>query len=170
MFRTLALAVLFALAAPAAAQDLEPDAATARATRALSFMWRPLPALRAEAITAACQGAEEEIEAVEAALPPVLTAQSLARVRALHGLLIIPTDDPAAPFLFPDASLSWLASGVGGVAVANEAEGLLAIQDADARVVAVQLGTAGDMPILRFRDPSGALLNFVGCAATLPTP
>jgi hypothetical protein len=174
MIRVLTLAVALTLAAPAAAQTATAPPATpeqtARAAHALSFLWRPLPALRAEAVNAACGGAQEEIDAVEAALPPVLTPTSLARVRTLHGLLIIPTDDPASPYFFPDASLTWFTSGLGAVAVASEAEGYIAIQDAAGRTLAVQLGTAGGKPILRLRDPQGTILNFVGCAPTFPAP
>ena len=86
----LALAVLL-LPLPAAAQSATaPD--VARAARALSAMWRPMTG--ATSVEQACSGAIEEIEAVEAALPPVVTQSSLARVRALRGLLIVPTDDP----------------------------------------------------------------------------
>jgi hypothetical protein len=96
MIRALAAALVLACtAAPALAQRAGPASDVARASQALSALWRPLPVLEASALESACQGALEEIEAVEAALPPVLTQDSLARVRTLRGLLIIPTEDPA---------------------------------------------------------------------------
>lgn len=167
-----ALALTAAATPPASAQDLplppRPDAAEAQ--RALSAMWRPLPAMTGEAITQACAGAEEEIEAVEAALPPVLTAESVARVRALRGLLVIPTDDPAVSYFFPDRRLSWFASGLGAIAVLNQQQGLLAIRDSGGHEFAIQLGTAGGHPILRISPPEAApsqdVLTFVGCAPT----
>ncbi|MGH6949256.1 MAG: hypothetical protein ACREH4_00125, partial [Vitreimonas sp.] len=69
-------AVLFA--APAAAQS--DNAQVARASQALSAIWRPVTGPLTEAsIRAACEGAVEEIAAVEAAMPNVLTPQSTAR-------------------------------------------------------------------------------------------
>src|SRR5690554_3256356 len=102
MLRPLLAALLCLLPVPASAQTASPD--IARATRALSAMWRPITG--AASVEAACAGALEEIQAVEAALPPVLTQQSLARVRALRGLLIVPTDDPQVAYFFPDASMT----------------------------------------------------------------
>lgn len=167
MIRVLAFAAALAFAAPAAAQT-DPTANVARASQALSMLWRPIAALETTALTAACAGAAEEIDAVEAALPPVLTVESLARVRALHGLLIIPTEDPAISYFFPDGTLGWFTSGPGAVAVLNETEGFIGIRDASGRQMAFQLGRAGGRPILRIRDPHDAILNFVGCAPTLP--
>jgi hypothetical protein len=167
MIRALALAAILALSAPASAQT-DPTANVTRASQALSFLWRPIPALDASAITAACAGAAEEIDAVEAALPPVLTTESLSRVRALHGLLIIPTEDPAISYFFPDGSMPWFASGLGGVAVLNEGEGFIGVRDAGGRQMAFQLGRAGGRPILRIRNPDDTILNFVGCAPTFP--
>lgn len=169
MIRAIAAALLLMLALPAVAQETT-QASTSpevtRASHALSALWRPLPALEAEALDRACAGAEAEIEAVEAALPPVLTPDSLARVRTLRGLLIIPTDNPANPYFFPDATLSWFTSGLGGIDVLDEAEGFIGVRDAGGRDLAFQLGAAGGKPILRIRAPDGAILNFVGCAPT----
>jgi hypothetical protein len=168
MIRAFALAAALLLAGPAAAQTPPGDSdQLARASRAISFLWRPVAALRADTLNAACGGAEEEIDAVESALPAVLTPASLARVRTLHGLLIIPTDAPANPYFFPDASMTWFTSGLGGIAVLNEGEGFIGVRDAGGRELAFQLGSAGGKPILRIRDPQGAILNFVGCAPTL---
>jgi hypothetical protein len=156
----LALAVLL-LPLPAAAQT-QPD--VTRATRALSALWRPMTG--ATTVEAACAGALEEIEAVEAALPPVLTQQSLARVRALRGLLIVPTDDPQVAYFFPDRSMAWFTSGMGAIAVINEAEGFVGVRDAGGRDIALQLGRGGEHALLRIRNPEGQVLNFVGCAPT----
>jgi hypothetical protein len=158
----LALAVLL-LPLPAAAQSATaPD--VARAARALSAMWRPMTG--ATSVEQACSGAIEEIEAVEAALPPVLTQSSLARVRALRGLLIVPTDDPQVAYFFPDRSMAWFTSGMGAIAVINEAEGFIGVRDAAGRDVALQLGQGGEHALLRIRNPDGQVLNFVGCAPT----
>jgi hypothetical protein len=156
-----ALALLFA--APAAAQD---NAAVARASAALAANWRPVTGALSEAsIRTACTGAVEEIAAVDAAMPPVLTAQSLARVRSLRGLLIIPAgDDPAVAYFIPPASLDWFTSGLGAIAVLDEAQGIIGVRDAAGRNIGFQLGRAGQRPVLRIRPPEGAVLTFVGCA------
>ena len=168
MLRALLLALACLAAAPAAAQTTaaEAQAQAARASRALSMLWRPVTSLTNEQITRACTGAEEEIEAVEAAMPPVLTTESLANVRALWGLLVIPTGDPAIAYFFPDMSLPWLTPGLGAIGVVNEAEGFIGVQDAAGREVAVQIGTAGGRGVMRLRDPEGQLLTFVACAPT----
>jgi serine/threonine protein kinase HipA of HipAB toxin-antitoxin module len=146
----------------AAAQTHAPD--VAQATRALSAMWRPMSG--ATTVEQACAGAIEEIEAVEAALPPVLTQQSLAGVHALRGLLVVPTDDPQVAYFFPDRSMSWFASGMGAIAVINETEGFIGVRDAAGQDIAVQLGRGGQHALLRIRNPQGQVLNFVGCAPT----
>src|SRR5262245_52851745 len=99
--RALAFALACLFAAPAMAQT--DNAQVQRASHALSAIWRPVTGPLTEAsIRDACAGAVEEIAAVEAAIPNVLTPQSTARVRAPHGLLIIPTsDDPAWAFFIP---------------------------------------------------------------------
>jgi hypothetical protein len=160
-------ALIFALAClivPPAAAQTAPD--VARASRALAANWRPVPGPLTEAsMRDACAGAVEEIAAVEAALPPVLTPQSMARVRALHGLLIIPTgDDPAWAFFIPPQELSWFTSGMGAIAVLDEAQGLIGVRDAGGRDIALQLGRAGQRAVLRIRPPQGAPITFVGCA------
>lgn len=155
------------LAWPAAAQaPAAPDPELARASRALAAIWRPLAdGLTPAAIEAACAGAVEEMAAIEAALPPVLTPESLARVRALHGLLIVPTGEtPGEAYFFPPRELAWFASGLGTISVASEAEGFVVIRDAAGREIALQLGRAGRQSLLRVRDPEGTILNFVGCA------
>jgi hypothetical protein len=162
MLRALLAMFVCLLPLPAAAQTNGPDVAAA--ARALSAMWRPMAG--ATSVEAACAGALEEIDAVEAALPPVLTQQSLARVRTLRGLLIVPTDDPQIAYFFPDPSMSWFTSGMGAIAVINEAEGFIGVRDAGGRDLAFQLGRGGEHALLRIRNPDGQVLNFVGCAPT----
>lgn len=171
MLRALIFALACLAAAPAAAQTTpaESQAQAARASRALAMLWRPVTALNTEQITRACSGAAEEIEAVESAMPPVLTQESLANVRALWGLLVIPTDDPAVSYIFPDMSLPWLTPGLGAIGVVSEAEGFIGIRDAAGRDVAVQIGTAGGRGVMRLRNPEGQLLTFVACAPTWGT-
>lgn len=158
----IALACLV-VATPAAAQG---SSDVGRASQALSAIWRPLDGSLTEAsIRDACAGAVEEIAAVEAAMPPVLTPASMARLRALHGLLIIPTgDDPAWAFFIPPAELPWFTSGLGAIAVLDEAQGLIGVRDAGGRDIAFQLGRAGQHAVLRIRPPEGELLTYVGCA------
>lgn len=166
-FLILALACLVAPAA--AAQTTAPE--TLRAVQALSAIWRPVAgAPTAASLEAACHGAVEEMDAVDAALPPVLTPESLARVRALRGLLVVPnTETAGTAFFFPSRDLTWFASGVGVVSVINEGEGFLAVRDAEDHQIALQLGRAGSTPLLRLRAPgSSTILNFVGCAASAP--
>lgn len=159
-----ALACLFAT--PTAAQ--QNTAEVVRASSALSAIWRPVDgAMTPTTFQAACSGAVEEIAAVEAALPPVLTPQSLERVRGLRGLVIIPTgDDPAWVYLFPPFGLDWITPGMGRITVVSEAEGFLTLQDGAGASISTQLGRAGQWSILRIRQPEGVLLNYVGCAPT----
>ena len=164
MLRPLLALVVLMLPLTAAAQTAPTQPDVAQATRALSAMWRPMTG--AASVEAACAGALEEIEAVEAALPPVLTQQSLARVRALRGLLIVPTDDPQVAYFFPDRSMAWFTSGMGAIPLTNEAEGFVGVRDAAGRDIALQLGRGGEHALLRIRNPEGQVLNFVGCAPT----
>jgi len=163
-FLVFALACLFA--APAAAQD---NAEIQRASTALSAIWRPVAGpITAASIQAACTGAVEEMAAIEAALPPVLNPESLARVRALRGFLIVPTgDDPAWAYFFPPPDLTWFRSGIGALTVLDQAQGLIGVRDAASQNIALQLGRAGEHAVLRVRPPQGgAPLTFVGCAAS----
>ena len=160
--------VLFALAclvaAPAAAQTN--NAQIARASHALAANWRPVTGALTEAsVRTACAGAVEEIASVDAALPRVLNADTMARVRAPHGLLIIPTgDDPTYAFFIPPAAMSWFTSGLGAIAVLNEAQGRMSVRDAGGRTIALQLGRAGGHAVLLVSPPQGTLMTFVGCA------
>lgn len=163
--RFLIFALACLAASTASAQTQTGD--VSRAMSALSAIWRPITG--AASLQSACSGAIEELEAVEAALPPVLTPDSLARVRALRGLVVVPTgEDPATAFFFPDRSLSWFSSGVGVVTVIDEPQGFLAVRDADGHDIAVQLGNAGGSPMLRIRTPNGGgVVTYVGCASSV---
>lgn len=166
MIRTALLALVCATTLPAAAQTSTADPQTVRAARVLSALWRPVEALQADLIELTCRGAVEEIEAIEAALPPVLTPQSVANVRALRGLLVIPSEDPGLPYFFPDTSLDWFTSGLGAVGVIDEAEGFLGVRDAGGRDIAIQLGRAGGRGVMRLRTPDDRILILVACAPT----
>ncbi len=163
MLRSILITLALLAPLPVAAQTASAPEAT-RAARALSAMWRPIA--DAASVDAACAGALEEIEAVEAALPPVLTPASVARVRALRGLLVVPTDDPQVAYFFPDAGMAWFTSGLGAITVLDETEGFIGVRDAGGRDIALQLGRAGELALLRVRNPEGEVLNFVGCAPT----
>lgn len=161
-FLIFALACLFT--APAAAQD---TGQIQRASQALAAIWRPVTgAVTVASIQSACTGAVQEMSAIEASLPPVLTPDSLARVRGLRGLLVVPTgDDPAWAYFFPPRELTWFRSGIGVIAVLDEAQGLIGVRDASGQNIALQLGRAGERAVFRVRPPQGgAPLTFVGCA------
>ncbi|MBL8538562.1 MAG: hypothetical protein JNM59_14235 [Hyphomonadaceae bacterium] len=158
------VAAIAFLSNPAFAQTSRDDW---RAVEALSAMWRPMQQQpTAAAISDACRGAVEEMVAVEAALPPVITPESLSTVKALRGFLIIPAGDegPAAVFLFPSPDLGWISSGLAAVAALSEEEGLVGVRDAEGHNLSFQLGRAGDVPMLRARTPDGHMAAFVGCA------
>jgi hypothetical protein len=162
------LAAVVLIALPAAAQTRVVTPEDARASQALAALWRPLTTMTAEAADTACRGADAEIEALEAALPPVLTPESLARVRALRGLLVIPTDEPNMSYFFPDRSMTWFASGLGAVAVIDEGDGFIGVRDAAGTDIAIQYGQAGSRPMIRVQPPQGEIQSFVGCAQTSP--
>jgi hypothetical protein len=169
MKRLIATLIVCFAAAPAAAQT---DAQDWRAAHALSAMWRPVASdqpLTPAALETACAGALQEMAAIEAAMPPVISPQSLAPVKAIRGLLIVPgnEDDPASAFFFPSRDLTWFASGLGAVASLSEADGLIGVRDAAGANISFQIGRASDRPILRTRPPGGGpMLTFVGCAST----
>lgn len=164
MLRPILFVLACLMAAPASAQTAAPAPDVAAATRALSAMWRPTAG--AASVEAACRGAAAEMDAVDAMLPPVLTQESLAQVRTIRGLLVVPTDDPEVAYFFPDRNMQWFTPGMAAVAVLDEAQGILGIRDAGGRDIALQLGTGGGHPVLRIRNPEGQVLNFVGCAPT----
>lgn len=158
--RTLVIALLLMVAPSAAAQDT----ALQRATAELTANWRPVTAFTVASFEAACAGAQEELDAIDAALPRVLTPESLSRVRALRGLAIIPADDvPGAVYAFAPPTLDWFTSGLATVQLLDQREGFLRLTDAAGLEVALQRGAAGGRPILRLRGPDNSIVNFVGC-------
>ena len=166
-------ALLFVLACmavtPAVAQTTTPE--VARASTALAAIWRPVTGtITGASLTAACQGAREEMEAIESALPAVLTPDSLARVRSFHSLIIVPTqENPAVAFFFPSGEMNWFTPGLGSINVISEPEGFLAVRDAENHDIAIQIGHAGDHAMIRVRPPgTSTFTTFVGCAATTP--
>jgi hypothetical protein len=168
MKRLLLALLALAMAAPAAAQTRIASPEESRASHALAAMWRPLPTMSAEAATTACRGAAAEIDAIEAAIPAQLTPESLARVHALRGILVIPTDDPNISYFFPDRSLTWFASGPGAVAMIEETDGFIGVRDAAGTDIPIQYGQAGAHPVIRVQQPNGPIHTFVGCAPTSP--
>jgi hypothetical protein len=89
MIRVLIVAAALA-AAPAAAQTPVATPELTRAQQAIGALWRPVEGtVTADAIRAACAGAEQELLALDAAMPAELNAESAARVRGLRGLHII---------------------------------------------------------------------------------
>jgi hypothetical protein len=167
MIRALAFAAVCLGALPAMAQT-PPD--PSRAIEALSAIWRPLAAAdlaSSEAAQTACSGALEEMAAIDAAMPPVISAESLSRVRALRGFLVITGEnEPGTAFFFPNTEMPWFASGLGAIAVLSEPDGLIGVRDAAGQNHSLQLGRAGGRPVMRIRAPEGAVLTFVGCAAS----
>lgn len=168
MKRLLAALLVLAAAAPAVAQTRIASPDETRASQALAAMWRPLPTMTAEAVTAACRGAAAEIDAVDAALPAELTPESLTRVHALRGILVIPTEDPNISYFFPDRSLTWFASGPGAVAMISESDGFIGVRDAAGTDIPIEYGQAGGHPVIRVQQPNGPIHTFVGCAPTSP--
>lgn len=161
------VSALACLATAAASAQTTPD--VARASRALAAIWRPIAAdaaISSSAIEIACVGATDEITAMEALIPAVITTESLARVRGIHGLTIIPAESADAAFFFPPRDMMWFASGMGLIAVQDEPQGLLGVRDAAGASIGLQLGRAGATPVLRVRSPQGLLATFVGCAST----
>lgn len=170
MIRTLLFVFACCLAPPAFAQGQAPPPDPERAIRALAAVWRPIAAAELAspgAAEAACAGAIEEIAALEAMLPAELTPENLARVRALHGLVVIPAgDEPGTAFFFPPPGLPWFASGLGVIVVRDEAQGRLDLRDASGANIGLQLGHAGGRPVLRAWPAEGTISVFVGCAPT----
>ncbi len=160
------LIALFCLAAwPAAAQTQVATPELTRASVAIGALWRPVEgALTVESMTAACAGAAQELQALDAAMPSELTDESAARVRGLRGLHIAPiAGTPGAAYFFPSLSMTWFTSGLGAFSVINEAEGFIGVRDAGGHEFAFQIGRAGNRPVLRIRKPDGGLVTLAGC-------
>lgn len=166
-----ALIALICLAAwPAAAQTPAATPELTRATNAIGAIWRPIEGpLTGESIATACAGAEQEMRALDAAMPAELDETSAARVRGLRGLHIIPIGHtPGAAYFFPPITMTWFNSGLGGFSVINEAEGFIGVRDAGGQELAFQIGRAGTHPMLRIRRPSGEIVTFAGCQPIAP--
>ena len=161
-----ALFALVCLAAyPASAQTPAATPELTRASGAIGAMWRPVEgALTGEAIAAACAGSEQEMQALDAAMPAELDDESAARVRGLRGLHVVPiAGTPGAAYFFPPLNMPWFHSGLGGFSVINEAEGFIGVRDAGGQELAFQIGRAGTRPMLRIRRPSGEIVTLAGC-------
>lgn len=171
MIRTLVAAFMFVAAwQPAAAQTPAATPELTRATQAIGAVWRPLDGpVTPEAIRLACAGAQEELRALDAAMPADLTAESAARVRGLRGLHIIPiADTPGAAYFFPPLGMTWFTPGLGAYSVIDEAEGFIGVRDAAGQDLAFQRVRAGNHPMLRIRRPTGELVTFAGCQPIAP--
>lgn len=167
MIRALALFAALALATSATAQTAYPE--LERASHAVAAIWRPIDPAHADtpSLHAACAGWEQEMSGVDAALPTNLTAEALAQIRAPRGLIIVPTaDDPASAFIFPNAQMAWVTSGLGRISVLAPAEGYVSVEDAAGHSFTLQLGRQGQAPLMRVRTPEGGMMTFVGCAPT----
>jgi hypothetical protein len=170
MIRALLIAALALAASSAAAQTPAATPELTRATGAIGALWRPVTGtITAEAIRDACTGSEQELQALDAAMPSELTTESAARVRGLRGLHVIPiASTPGAAYFFPPLGMSWFNSGLGGFSVLNEAEGFIGVRDASGQELAFQLGRAGTHPMLRIRRPSGEIVTLAGCQPIAP--
>lgn len=168
--RRVLVALICLATPPAAAQTPAATPELNRAANAIGAMWRPVEgALSAESIRTACAGAEQEMQALDAAMPAELTDESAARVRGLRGLHIIPIAHTAgAAYFFPPLNMTWFNSGLGGYSVINEAEGFIGVRDAQGQELAFQLGRAGSHPMLRIRRPGGEIVTLAGCQPIAP--
>lgn len=166
-----ALIALFCLAAwPAAAQTAPATPEITRATQAIGAMWRPIEGpITGESIRTACAGADQEMRALDAAMPAELNDETAARVRGLRGLHVVPiAGTPGAAYFFPPLNMPWFHSGLGGFSVINEAEGFIGVRDAGGQELAFQVGRAGNNPMLRIRRPSGEIVTLAGCQPIAP--
>lgn len=167
---SMAVAALALFALPAAAQRPAASPELTRAAGAIGAVWCPVDgALTARSIAAACAGAEQEMRALDAAMPAELDARSAARVRGIRALHVVPlADTPGAAYFFPPLAMTWFTPGLGAYSVISEADGFIGVRDAGGQELAFQIGRAGDRPVLRIRQPDGALLTLAGCAPIAP--
>lgn len=168
--RRLLIAIFCLAASPAFAQTQAPSPELTRATAAIGAIWRPIEgAINVESIRTACTGAEQEMRALDAAMPAELTPESAARVRGLRGLHVVPlTERPGTAYFFPPLGMTWFTSGLGAYSVINEAEGFIGVRDAGGQELAFQVGRAGTHPMLRVRRPTGEIVTFAGCQPIAP--
>ncbi len=171
--RVFFLFLAMAVTAPALAQpSLAGATDAASVSRLLGAIWRPLPATGSgspqAAFLAACEGAIEEMAALDLSLPEQLTPEALAPVRTPHSLVIIPTEEnPADVFVFPSPELSAIASGLGQFHLDPAGAGRVVLRDAAGAETQLQLGLAAGKTLMRVRPPGQAAAQlFVGCAPT----
>ncbi|WP_395647441.1 hypothetical protein [Terricaulis sp.] len=173
----IALALACAFAVPATAQPAQTSAPQsqqlARAATQLAALWRAVPPGRmTEAtLTHACDGAIEEMAALQRRLPDPITVNGLADIRAEHGLVFVPTDEnPTLLFAFPNDDLRGIATGLGSFRLDPAGgEGKLIFQDAAGHDSNLEIGHAGRFPLLRVR-PRGSEYDvqlYVYCVSSL---
>ncbi|MBS0385370.1 MAG: hypothetical protein JSS00_08470 [Proteobacteria bacterium] len=172
-------AVFLSLATSAAAQTLPPltgpapttvvSPEIARASHALAAIWRPLAGPATEAgLTAACNGAVDDMRALDNAMPDQLNAAALAALHPAHGIVFVPAaEDPSDMFAFPSSDLTWFASGLGKLVAANEGTGEVSLRDAEGHAILITLGHVAGHAMLRLTVPGGDPITYVGCAATV---
>lgn len=161
---------LLLMVAPALAQTSDDE--LARASGLLAANWRPVapaPGGDAEAIfAAACEGAVEEMAALDAQIPEDLNAAALAALRPPRGLVFVPAaDNPAAGFVFANDALPHIASGLALLRLVDAARGRVDLIDAVGATIELQLGVAGGKPVMRVPDAAGAPSLYVGCASSI---
>lgn len=161
---------LIACATPAAAQQTPAQSDLQRAAHMLGANWRPLEAGAASAeaaYAAACQGATDEMAALDAALPATLAPDGLGAVRTQRGLIIVPTDEnPGAAYVFPNPHLTNIASGLAAIHVVDAAAGRISLTDAAGQEIQLQLGVAGGKAMMRILREGAEPLLYVGCASS----
>ncbi len=173
--RTLLLALALALgcALPASPQTaVTPERQLALAARQLAAIWRPLApgAMTGATLAAACQGAIEEMAALDLRLPDPMTAEALRDIRAEQGVVFVPTDEnPTFLFVFPDDTLlRGVASGLGAFTLDPSGAGRLILRDAAGHDSNLELGAAGRRALLRIRPRGSSDVQlYVACAPTL---
>jgi hypothetical protein len=179
MLRSLLLALLaLAVVMPASAQPTQtPQPLTreqhlARAAAQLAALWRPVPPGRMNeaVLTHACDGALEEMAALQRRLPEPLTVNALSEIRAEHSLVLVPTDEnPTLLFVFPSNDLRGIASGLASFTLTQGgAEGAVTLRDAAGHDTPLEIGHAGRFPLLRVNPRgSGDIQLYVYCVSTL---
>lgn len=164
-------AMVFALALPAAAQTPAPqEQQLATAAHELAALWRPVAGRLTEAsLRGACEGALEEMTALDAQLPEHMTVAALAAIRSQQGLVMVPTDEnPTVLFVFPSDDLRGVASGLASFRLDPAGQGRVVLRDALGHDTGIQLGQAGGHTLMRINPrQSGDIQTYVGCASTL---
>jgi hypothetical protein len=159
------------LTAQASAQTPAPptlaQSELAHVARLIGAIWRPLPENANQAsLTAACAGAIEEMNAVNAQLPEDVTPEATRAVRAERGLVIVNAAAPGEAYLFPNPELAGVASGPARFVVIDSAQGRVDLTDSAGRIFRLQLGIAGGKAMMRILRGEAPPLAYVGCAST----